>query len=638
MQDSEVAARVHRRRRDDAPEAVALAAGAWHAADLVRSSPDPVLGFTTEGIITEWNPAAERMYGYTPQQALGQSVELIVPPGLSADGLFARVRAGETIGGLDTQSITSTGDVVDVSISMSPIVDDVGKAIGVAAFTRDIGVRVLADERLRRSETMLTEAQELTSIGSWEWDLVTNDVFWSRELYRILGLDPDRVVPSLAAYVACIHPADRASAERDFAAVVATGASDVHTCRILGGDGVERIAQSHARATTDADGRIVRLNGTTQDVSQLVRANQRLEHANRRNEALLNSAGEGIYGIDRAGMTIFANPVAARLTGHDVDELLRCHRHDAFRHTRLDGSPYPQGGGPVAASLEDGTVHHCDADIIWRKDGTSFPVEYTSTPIFEQGVVVGAVVVFKDISARRDLERAKDAFVASISHELRTPLTSIRGYLELFADETSGPLTAQQRRFLAVVDRNTERLLRVVGDLLLVAQVDAGAIELTLEDVDVADLMRHAVEGADPHATACGLELAADVTQTPTVHADRARLGQVVDNLVSNAIKFTPAGGRVDLRCFAAGDRVVLEVADTGLGMSEREQEQLFERFYRTAAADEQAIQGTGLGLTIVKAFVEAHEGAISVTSATGAGTTFRVELPLAGPVRRAAA
>ena len=635
MQDSEVAAGVHRRRRDDEPEAVALAAAALRAAALVKFSPDPVIGFTADGVITEWNPAAERMYGHTAQQAVGQNVDIIVPPELSANGLFARVQAGETVGSLDTQSMTSTGERVDVSISMSPIVDERGEAVGVAGFTRDIGVRVLADERLRRSEMLLTEAQELTSIGSWEWDLITDEVVWSAELYRILGLDPDRVVPSLAAYAERIHPDDRKANEREISAVLATGAVSARTCRIVGGDGVQRITQMRARATTDATGTVVRLNGTTQDVSELVRATQSLEHANRRNEALLNSAGDGIYGIDRHGRTVFANPAAALLTGYDVGELLAGDRRDTFRHTRPGEGPYAPGGSPVAESLQDGTVHRCDADVMWRRDGSSFPVEYTSTPIFEDNAVVGAVVVFKDISERRELERAKDAFVASISHELRTPLTSIRGYLELFADEASGPLTAQQRRYLGVVERNADRLLRVVGDLLLVAQVDAGAIELELEDVDAAGVIRHGLEAAAPLAAAKGLELVAHVAANPVLRGDRARLGQVVDNLVSNAIKFTPVGGRVTVRCRAVADRVVLEVADTGLGMSADEQDQLFERFYRTAAAAEHAIQGTGLGLTIAKAFVEAHDGAISVTSASGAGTTVRVELPVAGPAPR---
>ena len=228
-----------------------------------------------------------------------------------------------------------------------------------------------------------------------------------------------------------------------------------------------------------------------------------------------------------------------------------------------------------------------------------------------------------------ELDVLKDDFIASVSHELRTPLTSIRGYLDLVREGEAGELTDDQERFLGIVDRNADRLLRVVGDLLFVAQVGAGKLDLALEDVELGKLVDHATDAARPHADSRELELVSRIEPLPTLRADRARLGQVLDNLVSNAIKFTPTGGRVMVRAFAEDGAVVLEVSDTGLGMSPEEQARLFERFYRTAAASEHAIQGTGLGLTIVKAIVEAHRGSISVQSATGAGTTFRILLPV---------
>ncbi len=496
-----------------ADERLMFESDSYRAAALVSSSPDPIICCTLAGRITEWNPAAERLHGYSCDEAVGASIELLVPPELSCAHLLERIAAGRTVPAFDTQRMTKAGERVDVSISMSPIADEDGAIVGAAAFERDIGRRVLAQERQRDSEMLL------------------------------------------------------------------------------------------------------------------VGANQRLDRANRRNEALLNSAGDGIYGIDRDGTTIFANPAAARLSGHHLGDILGRSRHDTFRHTKADGRQYPAGTCPVSASLQDGTVHRCDADVYWRKDGTSFPVEYTSTPILEADGVVGAVVVFKDISERRELERSKDTFVASVSHELRTPLTSILGYLELIGD-SAGELSAEHRRFLRVVDRNADRLLRVVDDLLLVAQVDAGAIELDLVAVDVAGLVDDAIEVARPQATAAGLELVTEVATSAMLHGDRARLGQILDNLISNAVKFTPAGGHVTLRAFAHDDDVVLEVCDDGAGMSAREQEQLFQRFYRTPAASEHAIQGTGLGLTIVRALVEAHGGTVSVTSATGAGTTFRIALP----------
>jgi signal transduction histidine kinase len=229
----------------------------------------------------------------------------------------------------------------------------------------------------------------------------------------------------------------------------------------------------------------------------------------------------------------------------------------------------------------------------------------------------------------RELDRLKDEFVASVSHELRTPLTSIRGYLELVRDGEAGPLTDEQQEFLGVVDRNADRLLRVVSDLLFVAQVDAGKLAVELEPLDLAELARETADVARPAAEAKGVELRLETAPVPPLDGDRARLGQLLDNLVSNAVKFTPSGGRVVVRTAGLDDGALLAVEDTGIGVAPADRDRLFERFYRTRAATEQAIQGTGLGLSIARAIVDAHGGTIGVESESGRGSTFRVVLPL---------
>lgn len=234
----------------------------------------------------------------------------------------------------------------------------------------------------------------------------------------------------------------------------------------------------------------------------------------------------------------------------------------------------------------------------------------------------------EQVERLQEIDRLKDDFVASVSHELRTPLTSIRGYLELVLDREIGELTDEQRSFLGVVDRNSERLLRLVGDLLFVAQVDAGRLTLEAGEVDLTALARECVEAAGPLAEEKGIELALVGDSPPVVSGDRARLAQLLDNLVSNGLKFTPAGGRVEVKTAASNGHVVVEVADTGIGIAPADQVRLFERFFRAGTATEQAIQGTGLGLWITKAIAEAHGGGISVASAEGSGTTFRVHLP----------
>jgi signal transduction histidine kinase len=230
----------------------------------------------------------------------------------------------------------------------------------------------------------------------------------------------------------------------------------------------------------------------------------------------------------------------------------------------------------------------------------------------------------------RELDRMKDEFVTLVSHELRTPLTSIRGYLELFRDSSN--LTPKQQGFLKVVDRNSQRLLELVGDLLFLAKIDAGGFEIELDDVDLAQVVEESVEAFRPIAESQEIQLVGSSEAPPPLLGDRARLAQVLDNLISNALKFTEPGGRVEVTLSAAGSRVLLEVRDTGFGIPPEEQSLLFDRFFRSSRATENAIPGTGLGLTITKAIVERHGGRITLESREHFGTTVRVELPTEAP------
>jgi signal transduction histidine kinase len=235
----------------------------------------------------------------------------------------------------------------------------------------------------------------------------------------------------------------------------------------------------------------------------------------------------------------------------------------------------------------------------------------------------------RDNAARaRDLSRLREDFVAAVSHELRTPLTSIIGYIDLIQDETDN-MTADQLAHLAVVQRNADRLHDLVGELLLIAEANDGALNLELADVDIAELARETVESAQPAATARQIELTFSGDGRTRIEGDPARLEQMMSNLIANAIKFTPVGGRVVVRARREGGGVIFEVADTGTGIAAEDQPRLYERFFRTRSAVDQAIRGTGLGLAITKAIVDAHHGSITVESSVGEGSTFSVRLPL---------
>jgi len=230
----------------------------------------------------------------------------------------------------------------------------------------------------------------------------------------------------------------------------------------------------------------------------------------------------------------------------------------------------------------------------------------------------------------KELDALKDEFVGLVSHELRTPLTSISGYVELLDDPETGPLNGDQREFLAIIDRNAGRLRTLVDDLLFVARLEAGRLDLRLADVDLAELVSHAVDSARPRAARRGVALRVDATRPAVVRGDADRLAQLLDNLVSNALKFTLRDGSVEARLDLQDGHARIRVADSGIGIAEDELGHLFERFYRASTAINQQVPGTGLGLYICKAIAEAHGGSIEVESEVDGGTTFQVELPLA--------
>lgn len=226
---------------------------------------------------------------------------------------------------------------------------------------------------------------------------------------------------------------------------------------------------------------------------------------------------------------------------------------------------------------------------------------------------------------------AKNEFIGTVSHELRTPLTSMHGFVELLLDESGDPLTEEQRSFLATVRRGSIRLEGLVNDLLLTAQLRAGRLDIRKTSVDLVEIARQSVESAQ--ASARHKAVALVLTPGPhsvQIEADVIRIAQAVDNVISNAIKFTPESGRVEVALAQDENCVTLTVSDTGMGMTAEDIERLFEPFFRTNSAQVKQIQGTGLGLPIVQAIIEAHEGTITITSEPNVGTSFAVSLPLA--------
>ncbi len=228
-----------------------------------------------------------------------------------------------------------------------------------------------------------------------------------------------------------------------------------------------------------------------------------------------------------------------------------------------------------------------------------------------------------------EADKLKDEFVALISHDLRTPLTSIIGYVELALENSEAQLDAERRGFLHIVSRSSERLLRLVDDLLFVARLQAGNLALERSPLDLCAVAEQAAEEARPRAGGKQIVIEFSGGSPVLIDGDKGRLFQLLDNLISNAIKFTPAGGHIDVTASASNGSALLEVSDTGIGVGPEEAELVFDRFFRSSRVVADQVPGTGLGLFISRAIVEAHDGTIAASRRDGGGTTFRIELPV---------
>jgi PAS domain S-box-containing protein len=405
---------------------------------------------------------------------------------------------------------------------------------------------------------------------------------------------------------------------------------------------VEELRADVARLTAERDG--LRADMERRDGELETAARMLAARAQTMTSVIDAVTEQSIIGTDLDGVVRVWNPGAEKLLGLPRAEVVRRRRiTDFHRADELEAD-----GGGLAALVRVAQTEGSDVRD-WSyvtAAGDERTVSVAVTPRSDDsGEHAGWNFVGTDMTEVRASERLKDQFVSLISHELRTPLSSILGYLELVLDDPDQPLTEEQRSYLGTVERNAQRLLRLVGDLLFTAQVEAGRFTLQPEDVDLAAVLRGAEENARVAAATGDVRIVLDApVPGPVVAGDPVRLGQACDNLVSNAVKFTPAGGCVTLTVRAgwqAADGTFSEderpgtspvarisVADTGYGIPAAELDQLFTRFFRASTAKRNAVKGVGLGLSITKAITTAHRGTLDVESAEGRGTTFLLTLP----------
>ncbi|MHB8219400.1 MAG: sensor histidine kinase [Acidimicrobiales bacterium] len=497
----------------------------------------------------------------------------------------------------------------------------------------------LSEERLRVIFNRLPDVLTiLEADGSWR----------SSSVSTAWGFDLDSDELASTGWWEVVHPDDRDDARRALASLVAGSAKSpglLHEVRLVGPGGESRWVETAGVNLVDEPSvRGIVLH--SRDVTERRRAENALRSANARLSGLIAAMHLGVHVTDEQGTVIAVNRAFINLLGiggspEDMVGSRSEHHRRRFQHIWAD----PAEATARLASIIDGGRLHVDARFV-LSDGRTIGTDFV--PIQDHGVHLGHMWLIRDVTdeealaAEREyllemerqqnvrlteLDTLKTELLASVSHEIRTPLTSIASFTQLLSDGLGIDGVADQEEHLSVIARNVDRLQRMVEDLLFLDRAVLNAVPAELELVDVGALVAMAVSSIRLVAEEEGVSVTADVAQGPPLRGDGQRIGQLVDNLLANAVRFTPPGGCVGVKALPVERGWRLDVTDSGIGIPEEEQGRVFERFYRASNARREVATGSGLGLAIVQRVAEFHNGTVAVRSAPGRGSTFTVEL-----------
>jgi PAS domain S-box-containing protein len=410
-------------------------------------------------------------------------------------------------------------------------------------------------------------------------------------------------------------------------------------------DGViRRIAVRTRRIAIPGGETFVLCNGM--DVTEQHDAEEALLLATRQRELILESAGDGIFGIDLEGKITFINNAGAEMLNYTPDQLAGQDVHDLIHHSHADGTSYSRATSPILLALRRAESIWMRDEVFWRKDDIAVPVEYTANPLIKEGHISGMVIAFQDVAERRRLERMKEEFISTVSHELRTPLTALRASLGLIASGSLDSRPEKQKQMIQMAIGNSERLMRLVNNILDFDRGEKGRLVLNHKQVQAFDLMRRAADAAEHDARLAQIALKVNAAATP-VYADPVRILQVFNELIINAIKFSAPGTTIQLSaqlggmsamgrpelCFVRKGEVCFIVEDEGVGMPPEKLARIFERFQQGDGSDTRALGGTGLGLALCRSIVEQHGGRIWADSVVGKGSRFYFTMPIMAEV-----
>jgi PAS domain S-box-containing protein len=590
--------------------------------------------FDPAGRIVRFNRACETTSGYDFATLVGRYAwDKLIPRQDIPEAIdtFERLRSGHFPAAFENQWLNRDGSLRRIAWSATALTDSQGQVAFIIATGIDVTTQRAAEATLRESEARYRQLIE-GSLGM----VCTHDLRGTLLTINTHGAETiGQTVEEMTGHnlEEFIVPDRKAALPAYLKKIGETGEAQ-GLLHLSHADGDVRVV-AYRNKLIVVPGRAPYVLGFGVDISEQVRAEGRLRTLTRQSDSILASVGDGIYGIDLEGRVTFVNAAAMQMLGYKQDEMLGRVMHELIHHTRADGTPYDSVDSPIRKSLTNLATVRVSNEIFWRKDGTSFPVEYVARPQIDSqspdsdGLKpLGVVVAFTDTTERRALDRMKDEFISTVSHELRTPLTSLRGALGLLAGGALSNRPEKTQQMLEIAISNSDRLVRLVNDILDLERISSGKAELHSTMCSAEDLLRRAAGVQQARAPRPNIRIFFAANGV-NVWADPDRILQTLNNLLSNAIKFSEPGSEIHLNARNLDDgEALIEVRDQGRGIPADKLEHIFDRFQQGDASDSRAMGGTGLGLAICRSIVNQHGGRIWATSVEGQGTTFHFTLP----------
>jgi two-component system sensor histidine kinase VicK len=586
-------------------------------AAVVESSDDAIVSLDLNAIVTTWNPAAERLFGYVPEEMIGSSVLRIVPADRQDEetAILSRVGAGQRVHHYETVRLRKDGRPVHVSLSASAIRNGEGAIVGISKIVRDIS----ADRSAHSARAILAAIVESSDDAILSKDLDGTVMSWNRGAQRIFGYTADEMIGSP---ITRLIPPEMREEETGILAQIRAGRRVEHFETVRMTKFGKRIFVSlTVSPVRDAAGVVIGASKVARDITDQKAA----ERMGGVLAAIVQSSDDAIISTDLDGHVLSWNPAAERLYGFAAEDMI------GKSVGRIIPADMPNDQRLILSKIRAGEkIEHYET-VRMSRTGRRIDVSVTVSPVRDAaGNLIGASKIARDISPVREAQRRKDHFLAVLAHELRNPLAPIRAALSLFGRE--GVTHDQLARVVAIAERQMVQMTRLLDDLLDVSRLATGKVELRKERLDLRVMGRQAVEAARPLVEAKAHELRVEITDEPLpMDADPVRIAQILNNLIANAAKYTDAGGKIELVLRRDGAMGVVHVSDNGIGFSPEFQQRLFTLFSQDDAATARATGGLGIGLALVREFVERHGGSVSASSpGPGRGSRFTVRLPLA--------